>query len=225
MFMCAAYTGSEAVIVGDGNLLPISSIGSSSIPVSSLSNSSNQSSLLLNNILFVHSIAKNLLSISQYTHDNNVLIEFHHDCCYVKDKHTLKVLLKGLLVNGLYQLDLSKLSLKSATLSSNLSFSSNKLGLCDNSHVLPTSASNSYSDVLASNVTRHVQALSASFCTDINTFHRVLGHPNNVVLSTIGNAIKIPFPIQNRLSVKHVNVGRCIRFLTFLDLIHLSLLI
>lgn len=81
------------MMVGNGNLLPISSIGSSHIP---LHNSSSRHSLLLNNILSVPIIAKNLLSISQ------------------------RILLKSNLVNGLYHLDLSKLSFKDAALSSSL---------------------------------------------------------------------------------------------------------
>lgn len=66
------YHGSKSVMVGNGNRLIISSIGSSSIP---LSVSDSRPSLLLNNILFIPAIAKNLLSISQFTLDNNVLIE------------------------------------------------------------------------------------------------------------------------------------------------------
>lgn len=115
--MSADYQGSESVMVGNGNHLSISSVGSSSI---TLSSSAPQPSLLLNNIFFVPEIAKNLLSISQFTLDNNVLIEFHHNCCFVKDKTTHIILLKGNLVNGLYQLDLSKLSIKHAALCSSL---------------------------------------------------------------------------------------------------------
>lgn len=47
---------------------------------------------------------KNQLSISKLTHDNNIIIEFDVDCCFVKDKMTGKTLLRGKLKDGLYQL-------------------------------------------------------------------------------------------------------------------------
>ncbi|GAU51364.1 hypothetical protein TSUD_383580 [Trifolium subterraneum] len=49
-------------------------------------------------------ITKNLLSISKLTADNNIFVEFDVDCCFVKDKLTGKVLLRGKLKDGLYQL-------------------------------------------------------------------------------------------------------------------------
>lgn len=85
------YSGTENLIVGNGNRIHISSIGYNSISVPSASSSS----LLLNNILFVPQITKNLLSISQFTKDNNVIIEFNSNSCYVKDKLSHKILLKG----------------------------------------------------------------------------------------------------------------------------------
>lgn len=38
------------------------------------------------------------------THDNNIIVEFDVDCCFVKDKITGKELLRGRLKDGLYQL-------------------------------------------------------------------------------------------------------------------------
>lgn len=55
-------------------------------------------------MLYVPDITKNLLSISKLTHDNNIIIEFDVDCCFVKDKMTRKAHLRGKLTNGLYQL-------------------------------------------------------------------------------------------------------------------------
>lgn len=98
------YTGTDNVTVGNGSSLPISHVGQASIP-----SCSSSQSLLLNNILYVPSITKNLLSISQFTKDNNVLFEFHHTHCLVKDKLTNQTLLHGMLKDGLYQLDLQHL--------------------------------------------------------------------------------------------------------------------
>lgn len=79
-------------------------------------------------------ITKNLLSISHFLRDNNVVIEFFSTHCVVKDLITRQVLLKGVLINDLYQLNLDHLpsvtytSLYSAILSCNNSvpFNSNK---------------------------------------------------------------------------------------------------
>ena len=38
-------------------------------------------------------ITKNLLSISKFTKDNNIVAEFYDDCCLVKDKNTRKILM------------------------------------------------------------------------------------------------------------------------------------
>lgn len=117
------YSGNEGLMVGNGNLLSISSVGSNTIPLKSNSASS-PGSLLLNNILFVPHITKNLLSISQFTKDNHVTIEFNSDSCFVKDNHSHKILLKGSLSNGVYQMDLSSILCKnraySAVSSANL---------------------------------------------------------------------------------------------------------
>lgn len=99
---CTTYKGKEKVTIGNGTQLSISHVGSA------LVNSYNSYKLLnLNHILHVPAITKNLISISQFTRDNNVLIEFSSNGCLVKDKSTKTLLQEGALKNGLYQLDLS----------------------------------------------------------------------------------------------------------------------
>jgi len=68
------------------------------------SGSTKLNNLNLHDVLYVPKIIKNLLSISKFTADNNILVEFDENCCFVKDKLTRKTLLKGELKNGLYQL-------------------------------------------------------------------------------------------------------------------------
>lgn len=63
--LSAPYSGNEQVAVGNGNQLPIHSIGKSSLP-----STHSSTSLFLNNILYVPKITKNLISISQFTKDN-----------------------------------------------------------------------------------------------------------------------------------------------------------
>lgn len=46
-------------------------------------------------------VAKNLLSISKITKDNNVVVEFSTNGCIIKDNISQEVLLQGFLNNGL----------------------------------------------------------------------------------------------------------------------------
>ena len=62
------YSGTGTLTIGDGSKLPISHIGTATLP--------SPKSLALKNILLVSSIAKNLISISKFTRDNNVIVEF-----------------------------------------------------------------------------------------------------------------------------------------------------
>ena len=61
---------------------------------------------LLTNLLRVPNITKNILSVRQFTKDNNVVSEFHPSCCYVKDQLSSQIFLRRTLKDGLYVLDL-----------------------------------------------------------------------------------------------------------------------
>ena len=63
--------------------------------------------------MHVPAITKNVIGISQFTKDNDVVIEFLSDCCLIKDKVTRTILLEGAPRHGLYQLNLSKVQPKS----------------------------------------------------------------------------------------------------------------
>ncbi|KAL5820821.1 hypothetical protein ACOSQ3_022703 [Xanthoceras sorbifolium] len=79
------YKGLDCLTVGNGAQIPIAHVGASVIN----SHTHPQVPLLLNNILHVPSITKNLLSISQFTNDNHVIVEFDSNFCCVKDKNTM----------------------------------------------------------------------------------------------------------------------------------------
>ena len=83
------YSGNGKLALGDGSHLPITHIGNFHLPTSR--------SLSLRNILLVPSITKNLISISKFTLENNVIMEFDSTCCYSKDKQSKAVLLQGAL--------------------------------------------------------------------------------------------------------------------------------
>ena len=82
-----AYHGPNKLIVGNGSPLSITHVGQSHI--------SSSKPLYLRNILLVPDIKKFLISISQFTLHNNVIIEFDSSHCYVKDKLTKVVLVQG----------------------------------------------------------------------------------------------------------------------------------
>jgi len=85
--------GKNYLLVGNGEKLKIIASGSTKL-----------SNLNLHVVLYVPKITKNLLSISKLTADNNILVEFDANFCFMKDKLTGKALLKGKHKNGLYQL-------------------------------------------------------------------------------------------------------------------------
>ncbi|KAK9098144.1 hypothetical protein Syun_025189 [Stephania yunnanensis] len=74
----STYAGTKSLIVGDGSLLPITHVGTLNSPALS-------SKLNFHNSFYDPQIAKNLLGISQLTHDNPVYVEFYADSCLVKD--------------------------------------------------------------------------------------------------------------------------------------------
>jgi hypothetical protein len=68
----------SSIIVGDGNLLPVTSVGSHSF-------SNTGRPLVLSNVLVSPNIIKNLISVRHFTTDNNCSIEFDPSGLCVKD--------------------------------------------------------------------------------------------------------------------------------------------
>ncbi|KAG8478414.1 hypothetical protein CXB51_028231 [Gossypium anomalum] len=71
----------------------------------------------LNSVLHVPRICKNLLSVANFSNDNQAYFEFHPLHCFVKDIKTESILLTGRMHNGLYQFDLSDSKQLGASLS------------------------------------------------------------------------------------------------------------
>lgn len=92
-----AYLGSDSVMVGNGEFLPITHTGSASICSSS-------GNLPLKDVLVCPNIAKPLLSVSKFTKDYPCAFDFDCNNVFVYDKATKKVLLRGRNTNGLYKL-------------------------------------------------------------------------------------------------------------------------
>ncbi|GKA36523.1 ribonuclease H-like domain-containing protein [Tanacetum coccineum] len=76
-----------SVHVGDGNSIPVTNIGHSIIP-------SLHCPLHLHNVLVTPNIVKNLISVCQFTRDNNCTIKFDAFGFYVKDFLTRHILLR-----------------------------------------------------------------------------------------------------------------------------------
>ena len=132
------YHGNNKIHMGNGEGLNISHIGHSvfsSLPFSSRV-------LYLKNLLCVSLITKNLISVSQFSKDNNVFFEFHHDSCFVKDRITRNILLRGNLHKGLYQFNPTKQQTSNASdHSSNICVTkASKIGILSPS--FPSSVSN-----------------------------------------------------------------------------------
>ncbi|KAH9695792.1 Fe2OG dioxygenase domain-containing protein [Citrus sinensis] len=114
--------GSDQLIIGNGQGLPITHIGDAFLTFKSSNTKHHHPQIALKDILLVPSITKNLLSISKLTSDNHLYVEFVGNICYVKYSLKRQVLLQGLAEKGLYRL-LLKSSPSSSSPSSFLSYS------------------------------------------------------------------------------------------------------
>ncbi|KAL4353865.1 hypothetical protein GQ457_06G022460 [Hibiscus cannabinus] len=92
------YAGPGKITVGDGTNLSISTIGKTHL-------STDKKSLILNDLMHVPMITKNLISVSKLAKDNSVFIEFHAYKCLVRDEETGAILLRGKETEGLYKFD------------------------------------------------------------------------------------------------------------------------
>ncbi|KAE8689032.1 hypothetical protein F3Y22_tig00110945pilonHSYRG00286 [Hibiscus syriacus] len=90
------YTCPGKLVVGNGHSLNICKTGCSKISTSSRA-------LLINDLLHVPSITKNLLSVSKFARDNDVYFKFHAKQCLVKDEGSGNVLLREEECQMLYQ--------------------------------------------------------------------------------------------------------------------------
>ena len=92
------YSGTDAVIVANGDFLPITHVGSIALP-------SISGTLPLNGVLVCPSITKSLLSVSRLTDDYPCEFVFDSRDVLVKDKKTQQLLSRGSKREGLYRLE------------------------------------------------------------------------------------------------------------------------
>nr|KYP45672.1 hypothetical protein KK1_032786 [Cajanus cajan] len=93
------FEGPDQIVIGNGQGLPINSSGVThfSSPLKP------HISLTLHNLLYVPTITKNLISVSQFCKDNFVFFEFHSTFCLAKSQANNETLLLGVVSpDGLY---------------------------------------------------------------------------------------------------------------------------
>lgn len=91
----ASYAGSDHVTVGNGEILNISAVGSLRLP----------SGLLLQDVLVVPGLTKNLLSVSKLTSDSPVSVSFDTHQLRIMNRDTGQIIATGRRSRGLYRLD------------------------------------------------------------------------------------------------------------------------
>lgn len=94
----ASYNGPDKIFVGNDNLLEISHIGNLSLNVG-------HEKLVLDNVLVVPEIKKNLVSVSQLTSEKPYVFEFNDNGFVIRDRCTKAVIAQGRKRGGLYALD------------------------------------------------------------------------------------------------------------------------
>lgn len=123
LHVSSPYEGPDQIRVGNGDNLHIENIGSTFF-------FHNSRKFHLKTLYHVPNISANLLSVSQFSRDNNCFFEFHPTFFVVKDCSTARVLLRGTNKGGLYQFDdvSSPQSTKFALLSASLPVWHQRLG-------------------------------------------------------------------------------------------------
>ncbi|MBA0839176.1 hypothetical protein Goarm_004936 [Gossypium armourianum] len=93
------HTGPGKLYVGNGNALPVLCSGQSSLLTRTRP-------FYMKSLLYTPGITKNLLSMSKFTRDNQVMFECSPTRCKVRDLKTRETLLEGSVHSGLYKLHL-----------------------------------------------------------------------------------------------------------------------
>lgn len=93
------YTGSDQVMVWNGKFLPITHIGSSIL-------TTDNAEFVLNHVLLVPSLCKNLICVAKFTKDNNVSFEMFDWGYNIKDLATNEVVAEGPFYHNLYPIQM-----------------------------------------------------------------------------------------------------------------------
>jgi histone deacetylase 1/2 len=188
--------------MGNGQGVSISSLGQSHFT----SPHNPAMHLHLKDLLHVPHISKNLLSVSKFAQDNNVIFEFHPYTCFVKSQDSKQVLLEGTVgSDGLYQFKPFKF-LPPTGVSFNSNFTSNKAVKCNNTDLSFSkhgTCSNSLSAVQCNNASPFFAFSSSALCNSVvsarhsdNSFqlwHLRLGHAHLNAVKSVLSLCNVPF--------------------------------
>ena len=184
------YLGSQLLLVGNGHGLEIMYTGYTCF-LTSLG-----TSLSLTNVLCVPKITKNLISISKHLLDNNIIIEFSSNLCFIKDKMEGTLLAQGIAEGGLYRL-LSEAESSSQSANQYLSPNSMLSVFSTNKIVNSSQESNSLNS-------GHYPASFLSLGSEsIKLLHNRFGHPNKHTLQAIIKCL--PLHSVNNSSIDFCN--------------------
>ncbi|KAL5815886.1 hypothetical protein ACOSQ3_024264 [Xanthoceras sorbifolium] len=153
-------------------------------------------------MLHVPHIAKNLLSISRFVSDNNAIAEFVGHSCVIKDKVSKRMLPKGTLKDGLYELHLSgglsnsiASNFNSANKHNAAIVSCSQFSACK--HIVYGLASPLYDrQTLPCNVANNIHTHFAINCQVASLWHSKFGHPSNLILQQILKQMHVPSSIN-----------------------------
>lgn len=134
---------------------------------------------MLENVLCVPDIAKNLVTVSKLAKDSDVYIEFHTDYCLVKKMRLSKMVLIGELRDGLYRLNIVSAITSSASSSNNLESAKNKVV---------------YSALVQPNLPISVNAVVSK-----EVWHCRLGHPSSKIFHSIVRDCNLPVRVNDSL--------------------------
>lgn len=177
-----SYSGSEMLLVGNGKGLSITHIGYTYFYTSL------GTLLHLTDMLCVPHITKNLISVSKLLANNNVIIEFTSEFCFIKDKVKGTLLAQGIAEGGLYKLlsqnDLfSNSEVQVLKPNSMLSVVSNKIvNSCPES--VKSVSVNSVS-VNSMSFNNSPASFNTSSCISMQLLHNRLGHPHKHAMQII----------------------------------------
>ncbi|MCH81099.1 retrovirus-related Pol polyprotein from transposon TNT 1-94, partial [Trifolium medium] len=168
------YFGHDQVMMGNGQGVSIHSLGQSSFH----SPSDPSVKLELKDLLHVPSISKNLLSVSKFAQDNNVIFEFHPYKCFVKSQASRQILLEGHVgADGLYQFKPFKFLPKTDGVSN--------------------SPSSNFS-VVNSSISCNNAVYNVPSASEFHKWHLRLGHVHSSAITTVLNLCNVS--VSNKFS-------------------------
>ncbi|GAU11134.1 hypothetical protein TSUD_197580 [Trifolium subterraneum] len=178
----APYQGPDQVMMGNGQGAPIQSLGHSQFysPVNP------KICRKLSQLLHVPNITKNLLSVSKFAQDNNVVFEFHPYKCYVKSQGSGEILLEGNVGHDdLYQFKPFKF-LTNTDAKSNIN--SNYASVLNKSPACSINSLSTFNKIVVCNSALSIDKLDSEF----HRWHLRLDHAHNEVVQSVLQLCKIP---------------------------------